>query len=529
MWEQLDQSKKDRYKTLITNFASLSEAFSQKADNGDETVKQEQVAPIVNSKFQETVFQRAFGAIAEDIANTSYDASLVVDDKHKYLVGLKSFGINAGDQKVAQFKKNSQEWTDVLSEIKLYADISPTKAIADEENKGRYERLAKEIAELRNQRIASSKAQIRGFQSDDVSVESVYHVLMPTAKGSDPKIYVGETSYLPIDIDNLEVIGSTTQHNPTNFSFTDGHHTYKYTSADSQLHMAFRNRDIVVDEWDVTYVEDPFYLFENLHLLSSQQEEDRIEQTVSWMIPNAHDQVEESSGFNGFNAGSKLSRKDNYRENRIAQLTATYKSVLTAEQLVIVSDYLIKLLIPKYRTEHETKLMRAMRQEFMTELENIGNQDLIMDVSKLIYRDAKEVYIPIPDAKNFHQTFPDFFGKGIGTFKEEDSRKLALSKEERTFILRFLPSGDEIEAYINQENGKAIQSTKKQGILGDWLLRGVFQLKEREILTYEKLMDLEINAIRLSKYKNEDVISMEFIWIDKDNPPADAIGWVSQS
>ncbi len=52
--------------------------------------------------------------------------------------------------------------------------------------------------------------------------------------------------------------------------------------------------------------------------------------------------------------------------------------------------------------------------------------------------------------------------------------------------LRFLSSGDAIQAYINQESGKAIQSVNKQDILGEWLLRGVFQLAEREVLTGKK-------------------------------------------
>ena len=72
-----------------------------------------------------------------------------------------------------------------------------------------------------------------------------------------------------------------------------------------------------------------------------------------------------------------------------------------------------------------------------------------------------------------------FFGPRFGTF-EPSTKKLALPKEERTFKLRFLPSGDVINAYINQEAGKAIQSTDKQEILGNWILRGVFQLKERK-------------------------------------------------
>ncbi len=218
------------------------------------------VAPIVNSKFQETVFQRAFQAVGEDIANTSYDASVVVDENHKYLVGIKSFGLNSGDQKIAQFKKDSQSWNELLSEITFYAEISPDKESADRENYGRYEKLARKIATLRNQRIESSKALIKGFKSDSTHVEAVYHVLMPTPKGRVPQIHVGETSYLPVDLDNLQIKGSTNLKNPTNFRFTDGHHDYKYTAADSQLHMTFNNKEIIVDTWDVQYVEDPFYL-----------------------------------------------------------------------------------------------------------------------------------------------------------------------------------------------------------------------------------------------------------------------------
>ncbi|KXT76593.1 hypothetical protein [Streptococcus sp. DD12] len=38
---------------------------------------------------------------------------------------------------------------------------------------------------------------------------------------------------------------------------------------------------------------------------------------------------------------------------------------------------------------------------------------------------------------------------------------------------------------------------------------------------------LEINAIRLTKFTNGE-IGIEFIWMDTENPPSDAIGWVSK-
>ena len=53
----------------------------------------------------------------------------------------------------------------------------------------------------------------------------------------------------------------------------------------------------------------------------------------------------------------------------------------------------------------------------------------------------------------------------------------------------------------------------------------VFQLKEREVLTGQRLNELEINGIGLTKFKNEE-IGIEVIWIDTENPPSDTIGWV---
>jgi len=107
---------------------------------------------------------------------------------------------------------------------------------------------------------------------------------------------------------------------------------------------------------------------------------------------------------------------------------------------------------------------------------------LTNEIEKMVYRPVGEVYIPIPDSKNFHKNFPDFFAKNAGKLKQGKA-SLALPKENRTFKLKFISSGNVIDAYINQDAGKAIQSIDRQDILGEWLLRGVFQLEERELLT----------------------------------------------
>lgn len=94
--------------------------------------------------------------------------------------------------------------------------------------------------------------------------------------------------------------------------------------------------------------------------------------------------------------------------------------------------------------------------------------------------------------------------------------------------MRFQPSKNEIEAYINQDAGKAIQSYGSQDVLGKWILRKVFQLKPRQPLTSERLEELDINAIHL--YKTADgVINLEFVKMDSNNPREDAIGWVKNN
>lgn len=55
--------------------------------------------------------------------------------------------------------------------------------------------------------------------------------------------------------------------------------------------------------------------------------------------------------------------------------------------------------------------------------------------------------------------------------------------------------------------------------MGKWILRDIFQLKEYEPLTYNKLNQIGINGIRFTK--RNDHIELQFIWIDPENEPDD--------
>lgn len=525
MWESLPLSGKNEYKRLILAFASLTEMFAQKAAEDDC-----KVAPIINSKFQETAFQRAFNAMAEDIGNTSYDVSVQYNGE-KYLVGIKTFGISSGDQKVAQFKAKHAEWSRIIDEIERNARIAHNKDEIDELNNDLYLELARKISYIRNERIESSLANIRGFHinEDDMHVHSVYHVLMPSNKSDVPQIFVGETSYDRIDIENLKVLGSTSKKNPSNFFFTDGKHTYKYTSADSQLYMNFSNKDIICDEWDVKFADDAYAIFgkiaemvypsefKDMYTKDEQNIRKEPDETYCWTIWNKYGEIELYSGFNSFyGIGSKMGKEQ--RNKRIEKLCKKYLDHVAVDTMQDIKQNLTRFLLEPATSGDEKATKVRLREYIVGLAKKVNDSEFENEVEKLLYRPMDEIYIPIPDSAQFHRNHPDFFGKDFGKVIPGTS-KLALSKEERRFNLVFEPSGDSLPVYITQDNGKAIESAEKQTYLGEWILRGVFRLEKYEPLTSKKLKELNINGLRFSRYRNSDDIHVEFIWIDELNPP----------
>lgn len=524
MWSDLPVENKEEYKRLILAFASLTEMFTQKADSGDIP------SPIINSKFQETAFQKAFNASAEDIGNTSFDAALILKDAagktKKYLIGIKTFGINSGDQKIAQFKANHDEWSDLINIIKSNSiDEDGNNKSTDEINHinhDNYTILAKKISHLRNTRIESSKENLRGFKisESDENIYSIYHVLMPSKKGDSPKIYVGETNYNKIDIENIEVIGCTSAKNPTNFVFTDGIHTYKFTSADSQLLMKFNNSEIVKDEWDVIYADDAYSIFAEIANRIYGKENEVIE-SYSWSLLNKYGEVELFTGFNSsFAIGQKLGKTE--REKRISKIYEKYKNQINSNLLNKIINKLHHFLMDPAPSMNDKMDKVKLRYSIQDDALSVNNSFFLEEINKLLYRPVNELYIPIPNAKEFHSKHPDFFGLDIGRFKD-GTDKLLLEPENRTFNLVFEPSGDTLLSYVTQSSGKAIESFQSQSFLGEWILRKVFQLNEYEPLTAKKLNEIEINGIRLYKMNNSNDIHLEFIWIDEQNPPKDYI------
>ena len=515
MWKLLDESNKNQYKLLITNFASLSEAFAQKSSD-DNII----IAPIINSKFQEASFKKSFNATIEDIGNSSYDASVKLANGSKYIIGIKSFGVKSGFQKIAQFKKDSQqdEWGSIIERIKKRQQDGSSDEDFDD-----YLELAKKIAVLRNKRISSSKSQLQGFDFDS-QVEAVYHVLMPSGSvnknkhNDDPYILVGETSYSSIDLKHLQIIGPTKSNMLQNFQFTDGQHLYQYNSADSQLLMSFKghngngmsNEDIGVEKWPVTYIEDPFKLFANLNSETTKPVDDHISQSVTFMI-----KIERRSGFNAWYGSpkTKLDKNDS-RYHRIVSLSQQDTS--------LPSDWLSKFNRVAFDVFSSNK-EKIERERLRFELTNcLSNGTELFDLTTTVlwrnYKNPYEVYIPLPNSKKFHTKYPDFFVKNGGLLR---GNKLVSDKPNRSFDLELLPSEEKMTMFINQDNGKGIQSLSSQFIFGEWVLKNIFQLKDRELLTTDTLEDIGINAITFTKYDDNRPVSMNFTYVDSENPPED--------
>ena len=542
MWEALPINEKEEYKRIILAFASLSEMFAQKIEDGDTSG----LVPIINSKFQETLFQRAFSAKAEDVGNTSYDASLekqVGNVMKKYLVGIKTFGIGSGYQNIAQFKAEVGNWSQIFAEIEKNCEEQnlKTKEEINKVNEPLYRKAALKIAEIRNMRIDSSEANAKGFNVEDdrENLETVYHVLMPSKKDEPPCIYVGETSYNRININAIKIIGCTSK-KVVNFEFEDGIHRYRFTFADSQLLMDFKNRDIVKDSWDVKYLDDPYAVFaqiaDNLdggksnkpvsfiHQLSADNLRSKsiFRETYSWKIVNKYGEVERYSGFNAFyGVSSKMSR--NNREQAVENLKNDFSDDIPAAELNLIYNGL-----REYFNLPNAERMRKelLRDNMMKAVKAIDNNDFTARFVKLAFRPVDELYIPLPNSLKFHTEHPDFFAPGAGRFERKNGKwEYVLPKEERAFNMVFEPSGNEIRCFITQDTGKGIESDKSQGHLGNWLLRKVFQLNKYEPLTAKRLDELGINGVRLAKNSDTGNIHFTFLWIDDDNLPDDYIGY----
>ncbi len=361
-YELQPQIQRENYKKMLSIVGSLTQLFSESA------------SPYLAYRAHENIFCKYFEA--ENLARLDCSADA---KKNRIGIGLKTW-TGQDDQKVAEFGKLRE----------TFAGLAGLE-------------LVKKIAEYRNERIRVTK-NLNGI--DDM----IYHVI----KRVPGAMQVLECAFDYIDIENISLI--TNRGNVNNTYFTDGRHTYHFSTSKNTLYMIFEDMELL-DNFNVEIMDDPYTCLMNL--MPGVSAETVAEQVIPQPVVPKENQVclrlystrsdgakfvAEKSGLNQWNAGGRKRHPD-------------------------------------------------------------------------------EVYIPYPaeDRERTRGFFPD---------------------RDTVFDLR-MPDGTVIPAKVCQQDNKAIMSNPNK-ILGEWLLRNVFELPERTLVTYEMLERFGIDSVIFTKHGDLD-------------------------
>lgn len=202
-YEAQPAEQRTSYKKMLSLIGNLTLLFS------------ESDCPYLPYRCHENIFCKYFEADNLARSDCSADAK-----KDNIGIGLKTW-VGQDDQKIAEFGKLRDTYS-TLSGISL----------------------VKKIAEYRNERIRITK-NLHGI--DDM----IYHIVrrVPGA------MQIIEYAFDYIDIDNIHLI--TGRGNTNNTYFTDGVHTYHFSTSKNTLYMLFENAEIL-DSFDVEIMADPY-------------------------------------------------------------------------------------------------------------------------------------------------------------------------------------------------------------------------------------------------------------------------------
>lgn len=480
VWNDLNPRERENYTNAIKAIAMLAPLFRQKA------IDEDNKTAYIPSKFQETVFAKYFHGTVVDRGNEPYDVMLPSTLPHKSdLVGIKTFLFSSSSmQKVMQFKSIaiSENWAGEYLE------------------KGDYLGLAKRISTIRNNRLKSTQAQLAGAgkTAEEVFGNIYYHFLSPAKDGA---VHVGETEYTFTDVENIEV--DTPGTDAKSFTFTDGKHFFKYTPADSTLYMKFEHNKSkaedgdIVDQFTTEPSEEPFELLFNL--LGTKATEARAESNTIF-----YPQEATPAG-----AGSVERLKPDSSEARTDKQFDLDKNLelATDEELAPSKTCVVFPIFNLSRRGGVLPGQVPPKSGFNVRLgapKNKGSDTR---------RPRHEMYLPVPQSKKFHAEYPDFFGDINGapvSTLNEDGSYLHTGNRDRSFKLTLIPSGVTLTAYLTGDNLKQIMSIDRQTDLGPWILEGVFQLADYELLDRKKLDELNLDCVRYTRLGNRHV-GVEFI------------------
>ena len=354
---------REKYKKMLTIIGNLTLLFS------------ESPCPYLPYRCHENIFCKYLEA--ENLARSDCSADAKKDDIG---IGLKTWMGN-DDQKVAEFGRLRE----------TYENLTGIE-------------LIKKIAEYRNERIRITK-NLHGIS------EMIYHIV----KRVPGAMQILEHTFDYIDISNISIINN--RGNVNNTYFSDGKHTYHFSSSKNTLYMIFSEMELL-DSFNVEIMADPY------SFLMQAFDDDR--ETATNMLNQ--------------------------------QTTDTpLPTIINRENSICLRLYSVKSDGTKFVPE----------KSGLNQWNASGRP-----------RNPNEIYIPYP-AEDRRRT--------VNFFPPRDT----------VFNLKF-PDGTVIPTKVCQQDGKAIMSNPNK-ILGEWLLRKVFELSERTIVTYRMLEIFGIDSVIFQK------------------------------
>lgn len=361
-YENQPVSQRNNYKRMLSIIGNLTQLFS------------ESDCPYLPYRAHENIFCKYFDA--ENLARMDCSADA---KKNRIGIGLKTW-MGQDDQKVAEFGRLRE----------TFAGLTGLE-------------LVRKIAEYRNERIRITK-NLNGIDT------MIYHIV----KRVPGTMQILEHAFEYIDINNIALIPG--RGNVNNTYFTDGSHTYHFSTSKNTLYMIFEDMELL-DTFEVEIMDDPYSFLMNLmygpeaaeipESVVPRQETPKLPQVCLRLYSVKSDGtkfVAEKSGLNQWNAGGRKRHPD-------------------------------------------------------------------------------ELYIPYPAEDR---------ARSVGFFPGRDV----------PFNLT-LPDGTVISAKVCQDSGKAIMSNPNK-VLGEWLLRKVFELPEGTLVTYGMLEKFGVDSVVFTKHSDSD-------------------------
>lgn len=208
-YENQPVNQQNNYKKMLAIIGNLTLLFS------------ESDCPYLPYRAHENIFCKYLNA--ENLARMDCSADA---KKDRIGIGLKTW-MGQDDQKVAEFGKLRE----------TFAGLTGMD-------------LVKTIAEYRNERIRVTK-NLNGIDM------MIYHIV----KRVPGAMQILEHAFDYIDIDNLSLIPN--RGNVNNTYFTDGKHTYHFSTSKNTLYMIFKDMELL-DSFDVEIMDDPYSFLMNL-------------------------------------------------------------------------------------------------------------------------------------------------------------------------------------------------------------------------------------------------------------------------